>query len=716
MTDATATPHSPEEPILEKVARMAGEPSLFPPEVLRLHREGRARRARKELLRAAKEERSSELASKQRAYAADLRLWQEPLDGAPTMYTLNGVGTRLYGMVDPAEDGTYIATLWITFVFVPIWPLAAYLVLPGQGSGWHFLSKTPLPPVAMGTRRGVGAVVAMLTLFAAYTLYFSATHAVVHAFNGFDRAVQVSVGETTQLVMPRQAAVFEDVPAAVTRFSAAWRPNEEPFESIDVDLADRARSTVVYNVAGRAVLQYDWIVYGDGPVPEGRLLEAGPVLFEERIDFPFSDPPDSMSVADGGSVERTLLYALDDGMSAETTASRLYEIGRREQAWAVAEAELTLHPENGVLAYFFAQTRYEDDRDAQLTLFRAYMERAPDAVELHRNYQELWPEGSEELRREYEALLEAAPTSAMHHYLVGRIADNGSAESAAHYNEALRLEPDYPPALRALGYDAVYVGDWSGALSYYARFAATGPEEMSEIADSRARVTVRAGRPWEDVDAVLQEALDVQPNDLSILRIRAHRLVQTGEGVTTVADALGSAIEARLPPLEASIQITNLLADLAITEGDLARARSELDGFADPSYVDPSVALRLALSEGATPADLERLESLPGWPFMFDPLQQLIVVGLVDDATRAELIERMDPSGRPIVELLESTDLRSPARLAELVAGLAPAMRMRVYYAAARALDGDALGARAREAYLREARGFALPGELPYER
>lgn len=52
-------------------------------------------------------------------------------------YTLNGFGTRYYGRRDPADDGSYITTLWITALYVPILPLGSYRVLPvGQGTNW----------------------------------------------------------------------------------------------------------------------------------------------------------------------------------------------------------------------------------------------------------------------------------------------------------------------------------------------------------------------------------------------------------------------------------------------------------------------------------------------------------------------------------------------------------------------------------------------------
>jgi hypothetical protein len=50
-------------------------------------------------------------------------------------YTLNGFGTKYYGNRERAEDGSYITTLWVTALYVPLFPLASYRVKPtGKGT------------------------------------------------------------------------------------------------------------------------------------------------------------------------------------------------------------------------------------------------------------------------------------------------------------------------------------------------------------------------------------------------------------------------------------------------------------------------------------------------------------------------------------------------------------------------------------------------------
>jgi hypothetical protein len=49
------------------------------------------------------------------------------------MYSLNGIGTSLYGKSDiNPQDGSYIATKWFIVFLLPIFPLGSYRVIRGK--------------------------------------------------------------------------------------------------------------------------------------------------------------------------------------------------------------------------------------------------------------------------------------------------------------------------------------------------------------------------------------------------------------------------------------------------------------------------------------------------------------------------------------------------------------------------------------------------------
>src|SRR5258708_6887395 len=57
------------------------------------------------------------------------RLFAERVKRAPTMFTLNGVGSKLYGKQEPDPgDCSHIATLHAVVLYIPLYPLAQYWV------------------------------------------------------------------------------------------------------------------------------------------------------------------------------------------------------------------------------------------------------------------------------------------------------------------------------------------------------------------------------------------------------------------------------------------------------------------------------------------------------------------------------------------------------------------------------------------------------------
>lgn len=68
----------------------------------------------------------------------------EPISSAPSLYSINGIGFTLYGSTDKnPSNGSYMATYYFVFLFVPIFPIARYRVIP-TGGGYRFLGKGPL--------------------------------------------------------------------------------------------------------------------------------------------------------------------------------------------------------------------------------------------------------------------------------------------------------------------------------------------------------------------------------------------------------------------------------------------------------------------------------------------------------------------------------------------------------------------------------------------
>src|SRR5262245_59063498 len=73
----------------------------------------------------------------------------KPMTGAPSLFTWNGCGSMIYGRRDDdPETGTYVKTLTLSLIFVPVFALKAYRVAAAPNGGWYFLGKVPLSGVA----------------------------------------------------------------------------------------------------------------------------------------------------------------------------------------------------------------------------------------------------------------------------------------------------------------------------------------------------------------------------------------------------------------------------------------------------------------------------------------------------------------------------------------------------------------------------------------
>ena len=72
-----------------------------------------------------------------------------PIKSPPTLHRINGCGFGMYGRRDyDAQTCTYVSTLCLTLIFVPLFCLKAYRVAQAAGGGWYFYGREPLSKAA----------------------------------------------------------------------------------------------------------------------------------------------------------------------------------------------------------------------------------------------------------------------------------------------------------------------------------------------------------------------------------------------------------------------------------------------------------------------------------------------------------------------------------------------------------------------------------------
>jgi len=68
----------------------------------------------------------------------------KPINAAPELRTINGIGLTLYGSSDPdPRTGSYLTTYYFVFLMIPLFPICRYRVTR-SGSSYRFFGKAPL--------------------------------------------------------------------------------------------------------------------------------------------------------------------------------------------------------------------------------------------------------------------------------------------------------------------------------------------------------------------------------------------------------------------------------------------------------------------------------------------------------------------------------------------------------------------------------------------
>ncbi|MCE9581906.1 MAG: hypothetical protein K8T20_05245 [Planctomycetes bacterium] len=117
-----------------------------------LARAGKVEAARKALRNLLRSNRNPEAGLRIREVLDEPRYLMGPIGASPPMFRLNGFGAGIYGSRDTDTDGTYVTTLCVSALFIPVFPIRSYLVKPAGGSGYTFYGRVPLSGFARGWR------------------------------------------------------------------------------------------------------------------------------------------------------------------------------------------------------------------------------------------------------------------------------------------------------------------------------------------------------------------------------------------------------------------------------------------------------------------------------------------------------------------------------------------------------------------------------------
>ncbi len=426
----------------------------------------------------------------------------------PGLSTLNGVGTRLYGKADRGDDGTYIATRYLTAVFVPVVPLGSYLVSDGGSGGWTFHAKVPLSGVHRIWRAAVGVLCAVLALLIVGALWWSQGHADVQLVNGLDVPVHIAIGEHEQTIRPGERIAVEV--AEGTYALGVTTMNGTVLDERTVEV-DGGADLIVCNVLGAAPIVLEGVPYTASGVPERVAEENGwirtkagvPWIVVDDVDLVFEASPDQIDMPRGKDVVVRSVARLDSG-GWRVAVQALYGTGELQRAAELACRAALTTPDD--IEPFFLAWRYTQaagDSELSLRLADDLVRVAPDVIDAHRIRQEiLLGEGAEDaLLSEYRTRFEANADSPFHGYLYARILPHD--EGLAIYERLIATHPDDPWLRRGAGWITYQRGEWSAAIEHLSREVQTAPERIVELGGMLARAQLATGDGMAALDSLL---------------------------------------------------------------------------------------------------------------------------------------------------------------------------------------------------------------------
>lgn len=432
---------------------------------------------------------------------AHRRAFVKPVKGAPMLFTLNGVGAKIYGQDDyDPRDGTYIGTWFATAVFVPIVPLAQYLCR-SEGRQYQFFGTVPFGPIAylwrLGITAGAGLGIAVAGLFA----LDNAMHATVHVVNGLDRPVSVTVA----------GEAFEVAPLGVEHVRTRTGPTEI-VASLGDEVLERQTLTLgaggdgyVYNVIGAAPVYEADVIYSVTPRDDGDdhlQVHCGDSTVATSADYAFVTPPDRLDLPAGSSELRKHHLDVADGgwryclspAAPKADPARIRALGERMLGIFPNETDLVF----GVSTYLrrlgtdVAESALRASRDAHptsLPLARAYQDASTDAG--HRA----------EAQAVFDAMLakESTPDA---EYLSARLGLGPDALARALRNAD--ANPDHELSQRAAVWRLLNAGRWDDAIRRLER------ARWDDAPVLHATALAAAGRLDEAIDRLPAKPADVQ--------------------------------------------------------------------------------------------------------------------------------------------------------------------------------------------------------------
>lgn len=509
------------------------------------------------------------------------RLFLEPVRSAPFLATLNGFGARVYGDSErDHSDGTYVTSYFITGLWVPLFPLSAYLVADGEGAGrsWHFIGKVPLGPLLYLWQRLLALLALGGIVVGAATAFYASRHNDIQVVNGLPLPVKVTIA----------GAGVADVPAfGRVTLSAPTGPHAVEVKSGDVVLESGSIDVhsgvdvLAYNVLGAGFIYDEQIVYAASnstPSNTPPAVHCGQRVVEiDGVEFAFKEPPETMSVGKGQSQRLARHVDVLEGGALACAGYLLQNNQGPAAAGLLANVDEAVHFEMSVhQAAVSVQVRWGDPLQAQALADRGRAA-ADDSVDHHRLYQDTMfdLDARDEVVSEYTERRDRDRDSADAAYLLARA--EPVTRGAAPFVPLVARFPKHVYLLRAHLYDRVVAGEYAEAVEVAKALRDLDQPAYRESIGLIAEALIAVGAVDEALSTIEKMFATAPDFDEQLGLATLHALVeQQGSSPAKRGSLFAKAPPTSTPQDTAKVLTAKKLARLPTPPEELRRAGEEL--------------------------------------------------------------------------------------------------------------------------------------------
>jgi hypothetical protein len=436
------------------------------------------------------------------------RWFVEPIGSAPTLSRVNGIGTGIYGASERGDDGSYIATVCFSFFFIPLVPIAQYLVRPEGGNRWSFFGKVPLSGAVRRWRQAMGVLAAVAALSITWGVVEGRGHSDVHFVNALPVAVVIHDGKLAVRV-PSGERVMKRLNSGAHTFQV----KAENGRLIDEDKLDipGGWDFVAYNVLGAAPIYRLPVTYWNESGPMGKnddpQLQCGPKLLKEKnVNYVFREQPQTVSMSEHEKSVTHVRYDLAPG-GWKVSAGYLLFHNRNDEAAKLAQTMLDLSADQTTLGLAMAVTERARGGAAISALLARAADAHPDAVEVQRYYQDdmLMAGRRAEVLEKYRKRAAEHPESPLAGYLAARA--EPAEEGVSHLRELAQKYTGDVVVIRGLAGALLQTRQFAESAKMWARLGALQALTEEEVGGF-AIALIASGRIKEAAALAAREAHD----------------------------------------------------------------------------------------------------------------------------------------------------------------------------------------------------------------